>query len=439
VAFVDPRGTWYSEGEHSLFSSAEARDCFDLIEWAAVQAWSNGKIGMIGQSYFAIMQWKVAALKPPHLTCIAPWGGASDIISDVCNHGGIPETVFWSKFYYLAGYSISGYVEDLGAGVLAHPFRDAYWMDKTQRLEDVEVPAYIVADWSDLMIHTRGTLDAYRRIGSRHKWLEINGRKKWQRFVEPEHADRLRRFYDHFLKGVDSGLAKWPPIRLEVRERYKVGSMYDEREWPLARTRYTKLYLHNDGTAGFTPSAAAQLSYESKDGELQFAFRVDERLELTGYMKLKLWVSSESADDMDLFVAVRKVDGSGNTVHFPFDTIHNNGEAALGCIRVSHRHQDLALSTDYQPRLTHDRELRLQSGEIVAVNIEIYPSSTLFESGSTLQIIVKGSDIVQNSHEQFGVIGHTALRNYGKHTIHVGPSHDSHLLIPLIPPRDGMS
>ena len=80
---------------------------------------------------------------------------------------------------------------------LAHPFTDELWADKTQRLEDIEVPAYVV-DWTDAQIHSPGTVDGWSGIGSTQKWLEINGRSKWARFLEPEHADRLRMFYDTF-------------------------------------------------------------------------------------------------------------------------------------------------------------------------------------------------------------------------------------------------
>jgi uncharacterized protein len=437
VIFPDPRGTWSSEGQHTYFSHAESRDFYDLIEWAGTREWSNGKVGLIGQSYFAITQWKVAALNPPHLACIAPWGGHVDTMRNLAYHGGIPNNVMLTGMNMITGFSWQGKPEDWLESALSHPFDDLYWADKrTSGLEKITVPAYVVADWTDTFVHTPGTMDGYNRISSRQKWLEINGDKKWARMVVPEHLERLRTFYDTFLKGLDAGINKWPPVRVEVREQFKVGKMYDEKEWPLARTEYRRLYLHADGQAQFEPAkSSGAAKYEALTGRLNFDLKIKESMELTGFMKLRLWVEADGSDDMDLFVAVRKIDRSGKVVHFPFHTIHDNGEAAFGCLRVSHRTLDPAQSTDYRPVLTHDRELRLAQHEIVPVDIEIWPSGTLFQSGDTLQILVQGRDIPHNDFTKPGVPGHTLLRNKGHHVLHLGGKYDSYLLVPVIPKR----
>src|SRR6185312_15740686 len=110
-------------------------------------------------------------------------------------------------------------------------------------LEAIDVPAYVVASWSDQGLHTRGTLEAYKRMRSREKWLEVHGRKKWQYYYAPASRERQRHFFDHFLKAADTTVPAWPKVRLEVRERANVGEMRAENEWPLARTVYRKLYL----------------------------------------------------------------------------------------------------------------------------------------------------------------------------------------------------
>jgi predicted acyl esterase len=438
VAFVDPRGTWGSEGEHTLFAYSEAEDGYDLIEWCADQAWCSGKVGLIGQSYFSMVQWKIASLNPPHLACIAPWGAASDVVADTGVHNGIPETVFWENFRVLAHYSKGAEVEDLRAGFALHPFRDAFWEDKCARLSDVTVPAYIVADWTDIFFHSDGTINGYLEISSERKWLEINGRKKWERFVQPEHVERLRMFYDTFLQDKDRGIEAWAPIRLEVRDAFKQGRMYEEHEWPLARTDYRSLYLHAGGQARFEPAEPGVLSYPAEGG-VHFDFAVTETMELTGYMKLHLWVEADGSDDMDLFVGVRRIDGNGKVVNFPWLTIHDNGEAALGCLRVSHRHQDPAKTTPQRVVLTHDREQRLSPGQVVEVDVPIYPSSTQFQPGDTLRIMLQGHDIVTAEHDRPGVVGHTDLRNRGRHIVRLGGDHQSFLQIPVIPPRDEQS
>ena len=82
----------------------------------------------------------------------------------------------------------------------AHPLHDAYWRSKEIELEAIEVPAYVVASWSDQGLHTRGTLEAYKRIGSKEKWLEVHGRKKWHYYYEPSRVEKQRQFFDHYLR-----------------------------------------------------------------------------------------------------------------------------------------------------------------------------------------------------------------------------------------------
>jgi uncharacterized protein len=95
---VDSRGAGRSSGRIDNFSKREARDLHDCIEWAAGQEWSNGKVGLSGVSYYAMMQWAAAALRPPHLAAICVWEGAIDFYRDVARHGGI-YTQFLSSWF----------------------------------------------------------------------------------------------------------------------------------------------------------------------------------------------------------------------------------------------------------------------------------------------------------------------------------------------------
>ena len=223
-----------------------------------------------------------------------------------------------------------------------------------------------------------------------------------------------------------------------------------ENEWPLARTQYTKLFLDaTNGTLGArAPEQPAQVSYEArgKDGELygpQFKITFDRDTELTGYMKLKLWVSAEGADDLDLFVGVKKFDRRGKEVNFPDLNHIEHGHVATGWLRVSHRELDEVRSTPWQPWLKHERLLKLCPGEIVPVEVEILPSGTLFRKGESLVLLVQGSEILLivqtawpiNEGQSLPRVRcmHTDTVNQGKHVIHTGGKYDSHLLVPVIP------
>lgn len=439
IIHVDSRGSWKSEGDLTFFTEQEGQDGYDLIEWAAAQDWCNGKVGLTGVSYLAWSQWRIASLKPPHLAAINPWEGVSDFYRELAYHGGIPETYFVPGLKTFMSFSSTS-AEDIAGLASEHHLLDGFWKSKNPDLSQITAPAFVVASWTDHGLHTRGTIEGFRQISSKDKWLLVHGRKKWQFFYEQ--VDMQKQFFDKFLKDEKTEVDYWPKVRVDVRERYYWGNFRAEAEWPLARTKYTPLFLDaSQGTMSRSPVAeAGEARYRVDDWSdtsqrAQFTVTFDEPTELTGYMKLKLWVQALGSDDMDLFVALEKIDRSGDMVQFPFYATHDDGPVALGWLRVSHRELDEARSTAYQPFHAHEREVKLLDGEIVPVEIEIWPSGTRFERGEKLRVVVQGSDIYYypgtwptNAHD-----GRTV--NGGEHVIHAGGEYDSHLLVPVVPAR----
>ncbi len=437
LIFPDPRGTWNSQGAAAtFFSPQEAEDGYDVVEWSAAQPWCSGKVGLAGVSYLAISQWAVAALRPPHLAAINPWEGCSDMYREFFFHGGIPSTRFLDNWETRTHARVPA--EDTKAMTRERPLLDDYWREKSADLSRIEVPAFIVASWTDQGLHTRGTLEAHKRIASREKWLVVHGGKKWQYYYAEENVARQIAFFDHFLKGVESGIAAWPKVEIEVRERFSVARRRAESEWPLARTTYRAYYLDaSDGSLAKTPresSSSVRYPAQAERG-VSFDHTFSEDTELTGHAKLRLWVSAEGADDMDLFVALEKLDREGNFVPFAFFNAFEDGPAALGWLRVSHRELDAERSTPEQPWHTHRSEQPLPAdGRPVPVEIEIWPSSTRFAAGETLRLVVQGTD-VKRYPPGLVAIEHQDTRNRGTHVIHTGGSYDAMLLVPVIPPR----
>jgi hypothetical protein len=435
VILPDPRGSWYSEGEMHHGGLVEAQDCYDLIEWAGTQPWSNGKIGMSGVSYLTCIQYQVAPLKPPHLAAINPWEGFSDWYREFGYHGGMRDTGFIPRSATRLGWSTTR-TEDTPANMQAHPLYDAYWKSKENDLAGIEVPAFVVASWSDHGLHTRGTLEAFKRISSKQKWLEVHGQKKWYYYYRPDNVEKQRRFFDHFLKDVENDVPSWPRVNLEVRERAWVGKFRTEKEWPLARTQYRKLFL-DASCSSLSPDPVtqeAEIRYDPLNyGQASFTYTFAEDVELTGHMKLHLWGETDVADDMDLFVAVQKLDSAGQFVPFVFYATYDNGPVALGWLRASHRELDPVLSTPQQPVHPHTREQWLSPGVPVPLEIEIWPSSTLFRAGEKLQVLVKGRDIYPDASAGPATMRHEDLRNKGAHILRTGGRYDAHLLVPVIP------
>jgi predicted acyl esterase len=432
VAYADPRGAWLSEGDFHHNGSVEAGDCYDTIEWLAAQPWSNGKVGMTGVSYLAAIQYWVAPLNPPALAAINPWEGFSDWYREFAYHGGIPETGFLPRAADNIRFSL-GRTEDTWANVQAHPLWDAYWASKECDLEAIETPAYVVASWSDQGFHTRGTLEVFKRIRSREKWLEVHGQKKWAHYYRPESRARQREFFDHFLKVRGTTVPAWPPVRLEVRTRAGVATERLARQWPLPETVYVPLWLDasNGVLADTRPAAAARVCYPARDGRATFDHTFRRASELAGHAKLRLWVESEGAADMDLFVALQKRDRAGEHVGMTFYAFFENGPVALGWLRVSHRALDPNRSSEWQPVHPHDAEQPLPRGEPVPVDIEIWPSATQFDAGETLRVVVQGRDIYTDALPGLPFARHENTRNAGTHVLWAGGRYDAHLLMPL--------
>lgn len=433
----DPRGINLSEGDVTTWSPQEGDDIHDTIEWIAEQSWCTGRIGMGGASYFAIVQWFAGATRPPHLAALMPYDGMSDLYRECAFHGGIPNSGF-VRFWNSQTRCSLNRAEDWMKAMAVHPFIDEYWDSKRPLVENISVPTYLIASWSDHAIHTRGSLSAFMRLGTEQKWLEVHGRNKWARMYTPESLRRQMAFFDRFLKGIPNEVDAWPKVRLEVREGLDVGQERAEDDWPLARTRHTPFYLDaSNGSLNPEPvAAAASVSYDATATEPRavFSLTLTRDTELTGYFKLKLWVEASGCDDMDLFAAVQKFDVAGELVNFYYITRFRFGHAAHGWLRASRRELDVAESKPHQPVHLHLRDVPLTPGEIVPVEIEIWPSSTLFRAGEQIRVIVMGSDPFPASDAPgVAITRHPDTRNAGTHIIHTGSTFDSHILLPVIP------
>jgi uncharacterized protein len=439
VIRCDTRGTGKSPGRPRLLSQAEAVDFHDAVEWAAARPWSNGKVAVMGVSYFAMNAWRVAATRPPHLAAIVPWEGAVDLYRDANRHGGI----YSSGFMQAWGGHVRRYQNDGGQAdpaplspetIGATPDRYA------PRLENIVVPLLSAGNWGGVGLHLRGNIEGYLGAGSEHKFLQVHVGDHILPFYSLEGRLTQLRFLEEFLRGVDTGLTREPPIRLAIR---RPGDRYRwryEDQWPIARTRFTPLWL--DARAGALAAertvAPGTTTYSAEPGAARgaatFATRpFAEETEITGPAKLRVWVSS-TIDDADLFVVLRDIGPDGEEVTFPGVVPGGNSRvaAAYGWLRASHRKLDPARSTPARPYHAHDEIQKLVPEKPVAVDVEIWPSATVFEPGHRLVLEVRASDDPRHS------FPHTDPRDRiqkGQVTLHAGGDLDSHLLVPMVPRR----
>src|SRR5882724_5078354 len=403
IVVVDSRGTGKSPGYYELMSALQTRDVYDVIGWAGVQSWSNGKVGMLGVSYLAIKQWQVAALQPPHLAAMIPWEGMFDHYRDFFRHGGIYSSFFmrllWDSQIAVNqnGNGISPYrdrftgerstgeaidplvlpgnLSNLFETGLRHPFDDAYFKQRTPIPERITVPFLSAGNWGGLGLHLRGNVIAYEQAASKQKWLELHDDTHFASMYLAEAVALQKRFFAHFLKGEDNGFDREPPVALTIRDP-RGFFRRQEAEWPLARTLWTRYALDASDMSMAERAAAkpAEIRYEAQGEGVTFRsapFAQD--TEFTGPVAAKLFVSSATRD-MDLFLTLRAFDPAGNEVTFKGA---NDPQAPVtqGWLRVSQRKVDAARSTPYRPFHPHDGEEKLEPGTIYQVDVEVWPTS----------------------------------------------------------------
>ena len=438
VANVDVRGAGHSEGNVHMFTHQDREDGYDFVEWLATQDWCNGKIGMTGNSGVAMHQWGIAAECPPHLACIAPWESTTDLFADSLYEGGVPALSF--NEFIAAQVTGMGGVDDQVAMARKYPFRNGYWNDKVADFKKVRIPVYQTAGWSHF--HLPGSMRAYVQCKSRLKWLRAHREFEWPDTYSPENLIDLKLFYDRYLKDIHNGWEMTPKVRIDVMDAmdHDFQVRRAENEFPLKRTIYKKYYLDASDPENLTMrdepvEVEASVSYEGETREdgyidrVEFDMAFNEDTELTGYMWLRLWVSCEGYDDMDMFINVQKADSQGNWI--PWLTLNEPHPGAWGKMRVSRRELDEKKTKKYWPVQAQLREVKLAEGEIVPVDIAIVPSSRIWHKGQKLRIQIAGNYIREGWFEPLS----WDVDNKGKHIIHTGGQYDSWIQVPFIPAK----
>jgi hypothetical protein len=392
VINADLRGGGTSEGVDELLSDQEAEDYYDLIEWAGTQSWSTGRVGLDGVSYLAISQYKVAALRPPHLAAICPWEGFSDLYRDFARPGGVREdgfSIVWSK-----GASKAARIKTpIRKEIVSHTERDEWYQSVSPNLERIEVPVLACGSFSDHSLHTRGSFEVFRRAGSPRKWLYTHRDGKWCAYYSKEATETRARFFDYILKGLENGWDSQPAVRLAIQERgAEPAAVLGEDSWPPKNLNWQRLWLDAETgamTEAGVPKQAALQSFGTRRGKAQFLWTVPEDIDIIGHMALRLHVEVRNGDDVFLFAGMRKIH-AGVEVKFEGSYGFSGDMVSKGWQRAAHRALDERLSSPWQPVHRHLQAEPLRPGEIVPVDIALYPHATRFRKGDQLLLELRG-------------------------------------------------
>jgi putative CocE/NonD family hydrolase len=487
VVSQDVRGRFDSEGGWYPYIN-EINDGDDMQQWAGTQPWSNGSVGMLGGSYLASAQWLPARMGNPHLKAIVPAVTPFNYYHDVAFVGGalsLSSRVGWAigvggrtgqttptgweeKLRHLPLITMDRHLGwDLPhwQDWVRRPSYDAYWqvIDNEAQIPNISAAVFNIGGWYDIFL--KGTLASYTgmikgaktetaRRGQKlligpwpHGW---NRQKTGELDFGPEaviDGDEIQlRWLDYWLKGEKNGVLDEPPVRLFVMGENK---WRGEREWPLARTRFTKYYFHSRGSAktldgngtlstqlpGAEPAdtfvydpdrpvptvggsnmtipagPVDQRGVEGREDVLVFTSApLESDLEVTGPINVTLYAASD-AKDTDF--TAKLVD------------VHPDGRAYNlqdGIIRARYR------ESASQPTL-------IEPGKVYQYAIDLWATSNLFKRGHRIRVDISSSNFPRfdrnpNTGDAFGV---DAKLQKATQTIHHDERYPSHITLPVIP------
>ena len=485
-----PRGIGKAEG-----GGSREFDSYDLIEWIAQQPWCDGQVGMIGISGFGAEQLNAAKQQPPALKAIFPFDprGAYGTLGSFREeyHGGVlhlfryllsgnlvmhqnkgkpgdlpaERDILWREAMANPDFKIYPHIynvltqkgQHLPAifDVLINPYDREEAVEKAEaEFEKVRIPTYTGSGWYayGYKTHLNGAQNWFRNITSPKK-LALCGPAHLERPFQSLHREMLR-WFDHWLKGTDTGMMDEPPVKYWTMGE---NAWRSGQDWPLPETQWTKLYLSswgrlrpepflpssNDGQRA--PDAFVQMPI-TQTSDVQRLRYVSESMQqdtlVAGPMVLKLFAAIDQEDtnwivvisDLGPDVSVRTARENERAV--PTDLPER--EISRGWLKASMRELDPTRSKPWKPwhKLTRQSKKSVVPGEVTEYAIEIMASANMFKAGHRICLDITCLDVPT------GVGGATNVEYFPYHIgshrtvlhkVFHDELHPSHLLLPVVP------
>lgn len=477
VALVDSRGRGASEGVWRLYES-EPEDGYDTQQWLGQQPWSTGRIGGFGQSYNAFTQLMPAPLGSKYMKCLFPIEGQQTCFGHIYNDGVMQLNMVYSSGLHVTGptaigpyfrfddphwkqlpllavvdkYPKAAYIKEW----FKHEKWDDYWRSYgiAGKYDRITAPSYFVTGWYDNLIHENWkNFLGFTQQGSSPECRR--GSKilvgPWTHGSAGQQYELRERWYDYWLKGVNTGIDREPPIRIYVMGANKWRPEY---EWPLKRTKYVSYHLasggHANSSAGdgrlITKVPAAESKTDTykydplnpvytlggqvssnpelwgakdrsstqkrKDVLVYTTEPLEQDTEVTGPVKVKLFAAS-SAKDTDWTATLSDVYPDGKAIHI------------CEGIRGAKFHESLE-----HPSL-------IEPGKIYEYEISLWETSNVFKKGHRIQLEIASSNFpryVRNQNTGLP-LGTSAETKIAEQTIYHDAEHPSQLILPIIPAK----
>lgn len=478
---INIRGTGESGGQFGNLDRRTILDIREAIEWLAQQPYCNGRVGMFGMSYFAIVQQHVAAVPPPALKAIfAPYAW-TDMYRDRYYRGGILvhgfmrlwvpslhkvrigsplRTALGEQQYQqridrvlddpeiaAVPYLVDALkhwqcgANELIADTVIQPFDGDYYRQRSPgRAFDsppgAQIPAYLGADWGIYGLHLPGAFRAWEAAQqhSEEESQEESQEKTPARLTigPPLYLDRpifqyheeALRWFDHWLKDRDTGMMAEKPVQLFIEGS---GQWRGANQWPLPETRFTSFYLHPGGVLSEHEPWVSGACESFVDGPRErgglwfWTPRLVEATEICGPIVLNL--HARSNDSEVLWFASLYLDDP------------DQGQRLLtrGWLRGSQRALDTALSKPWQPVHSHLSREPLRPGEDCLFSIEIRPYALLLKPGQRLGLAIRCCDDEKPATLLQAIgSGCVARPQRSTVTVQLSPEKPSHLILPVI-------
>ncbi|TBL76555.1 CocE/NonD family hydrolase [Paenibacillus thalictri] len=476
---ADVRGTGGSEGElcgnYDSGGHGEGKDIYDIVEWMAEQPWCDGNVGMIGISYFATVQILGAAENPPHLKAIFVNGGHFDLY-ELCYHGGVmwmmprasregrggdsgvavrnvtsksskvytpeqfqqriqerlndPDIAHWSDLVHLLHYPDR---HELWMDYLLNPLDGPFWQEGhcLDVAHKVTIPAYFQVKWGRGWT-VDGSIECFNRVNG-FKKLDIQPLPPMQERPFHESHEEMFRWYDYWLKGIDTGIVDEPTINVFVEGARE---WRGEVEWPLPHTKWTDYYLRPRHKLSAKPEPLSS-QYAHPDGFYQAPATVTSTTESVKWQSGEFLEDTEMTGPAALYVHVEIDTDDTNLIAKLYD-VDPSGKRRLvtsGYLKASHRELDEAKSKPWQPHHPHTRAEPVPAGEIIEYAIRMYPFSMLFKAGHRIELELSCNESIDEANAKLLPPDsyHLPSGRATTHKIYRDAEYKSRLVLPVIP------